>query len=398
MANEQAAHSPKHTPSAETLPQNGPAQALDFDALNRQLSEVEQEASALDPQTSLFVDADPELMRVREREYKDIEKQHVRIKMWLKVARDLAKKLGRPLRYLTLPSYYRLDVSLLLREKLIQETKQGPDGKSAEVYVAAFEVEPTKFGRMQSHQPAFKLFARTSIEEALVDGTCPYYNELTGLFPFDLINLDLTTSLTPKHEGPYSQTMEAIEAVMQRQAPLTTDWGFFLTFRNVPGDWEAGAMTQLMTNLQKNLVAYPKARDAFIKRYGCNDVEQLRSSHVKRCISQAVAKWIVDRAHYYGHQLYDINCAYYRRYPTGLPPYFITKQTFCFKKGRITRAIIPTKEPVREGWMEEDIIECIEQHKCHDIECDVHALLENRPGYNEYLEKDINDLCSMINT
>ncbi len=360
-----------------------------------ELSEVAQEVAVATLDTSLLPEVDEEILRGREREYQDVEKQYVRQEFWLKVAKYLNKKLGRPLRYLTLPSYYRLDVSLLQRENLLHVTRKNDDGTPAELYVAAVECDPTKFGRMQTHRPAFRLFGLATIEDILVEPTCKYYAQLSDAFPFDIVNLDLTTSLTPKHEGPYSRTMQAIDAVFQRQTATPGEWGLFLTFRNVRTDWEKEALNQLITNLDGNIQKHPKVRDAFQKLYGCS-LQQLQSCGIKRCISQGVTKWIVDRAHYYGMRLEKMQCCYYKRTAPGLPPYFITKQVFVWSKGPITTGTIPTKSPVPEGWKEENLVSCIEQHRCKDIEEQLLIIAEKKADIFESLANEVQSLCAVI--
>jgi hypothetical protein len=372
-----------------------PAQGSAVDRLYDELSEVAQEAAVQTLDTTLLPEVDQEILIGREREYRDVEKQHVRIDLWLRMAKRLAAKLKRPLRYFTLPSYYRLDVSLFLRENLLEVTRKHDDGSPAEVYVAAVEYDPAKFGRMQTHRPAFRLFGLTTVEDILVDQHCKYYGQLSELFPFDIINLDLTTSLTPKHEGPYSRTMQAIDAILQRQTGAPDDWALFLTFRNVFSDWEPRAVEQLLNNLDENIAAHPKVRDAFERLYRCS-LQQLRACGVKRCISQAVAKWIVDRAHYYGMRLASMQCYYYRRLPAGLPPYFITKQAFIWTKGPITTSTIPTKAQVPEGWKEDDLVACVEQHRCRDVEERLLTIAEEKADILDSLAKDIQDLCRMI--
>src|SRR5204863_4380562 len=112
------------------------------------------------------------------------------------------------------------------------------------------ETEPSKYGRMVGHSPPFRLFGRGAIEDAIIDASNEYYDQLVGLFPFDIVNLDLTTSLTPRHEGPYSRIMQAIDVVFRRQVDCKGKWAFFLTMRNVPDDWETGALEQLFSNLE----------------------------------------------------------------------------------------------------------------------------------------------------
>lgn len=114
-----------------------------------------------------------------------------------------------------MPAYYRLHVSLLLKHGLLASAK-GPTGDPV-LAVATFETDPTKHARMMSQSPEMQLLALSSVEDALTDKKNKYYSELLELFPFDVLNLDLTTSLTPQHEGPYSRVMRALEEIMMRQ-------------------------------------------------------------------------------------------------------------------------------------------------------------------------------------
>jgi hypothetical protein len=335
-----------------------------FDQLSE---EAEQDRASSDPSKSFLATADPEILREREREYKDPEKHWVRLNPWLKVARDLASAKGSGLRYLTLPSYYRLDVSLFLRENLLEVIRED-DGSIQSVYVAAFETDPVKYGRMVGHSPKFKLFGHANIEDALVDSSNEYYGDLVSLFPFDIVNLDLTTSLTPKHEGPYSKTMQAVDTVLRRQSDHPGKWGLFLTYRNRPADWESRALDQLVTNLQKNLDESAKVRQAFFDLYKEGSVTELQNKDQRRCISQSVVKWLVDRAHSFNINIDVTSCYEYQRYPTPHEPYLITKQILVFSRGAITPLEVPAKTTPRQAWMEDNLVDCISKHKPVDVE------------------------------
>lgn len=362
--------------------------------------EEQQDKDSVDPQKSFLEQVDPELFVEREREYRDIEKHWIRLKVWLKEAKILAeetkKRYNRGIRYFTLPAYYRLDVSLLLREKLLDVVERLPDDSTQKVYVASFEAEPTKYARMVGHLPEFHLFGDVLVEEALTDTANQYYDHLLRLFPFDIINLDLTTSLTPKHEGPYSKTMKAIDAVFKRQAEYGSKWALFLTFRNMPEEWEDGTLDQLFENLQKNVDTYPKVGEAFDRCYHETRVRKLFQERPQECISQAVAKWLTDRANYNNLHLESLRCYFYQRRPLGLQPYYIHKQIMTFSKGEVFRGIVPTKGTPAQSWMIEDLIACIEKHKCHDVEEAILKTLENRPSFEDELKNDIDELCKMI--
>src|SRR5580693_7000770 len=108
-----------------------------IDELSR---EADQDKAARDDAGSYLVSADASDLVHREREYRDVEKHWVRGR-WLKVAQDIVSRNGRQLKYLTLPAYYRLDVSLFMKHDLIDTTME--DGKLV-CEVAAFETDPTK--------------------------------------------------------------------------------------------------------------------------------------------------------------------------------------------------------------------------------------------------------------
>src|ERR1035437_6968656 len=318
------------------------------DALIEQLSqEKQQDEKVLESHDLLFDELNADKLREREREYTDIEKHWVRSKVWLKVIKDLAQEVkerhGRGIRYFTLPGFHRLDVGLLLREKLLDIDP----ADSNCVFVAGFEADPSKFGRMAGRSPKFKLLANCSVESALTDTKNEYYSELQSLFPFDVVNLDLTTSLTPQHEGPYSKTMQAINAVFKRQSEHTGKWALFLTFRNVHSDWEILALGQLFENLQKNIGDYPAVRDAFFERHQEHNVTSLQQKNVETCISQAVVKWLIDRAHHFNIQLETYHCYQYQRCPKGVPKYTICKQVLVFSRGTVSVAEVPTKSTPR---------------------------------------------------
>jgi hypothetical protein len=363
-------------------------------------NEGQQEKSAFEEGSSLLIGKDANLIRKREEEYRDIRKQWVRREAWLKTAKSILQKKEKRgntqrIRYLTLPAYHRLDVSLFLKEGLLEITKKN-NGEPEEIYVAAFENEPAKFALMQRQKPGFKLFGCESIENVLTDETNKYYQELRGLFPFDVVNLDLTTSITPEHEGPYSKTMDAVDIIFDIQSGQGIDWALFLTFRNVAEDLEVGARTQLFKNLQDNIGNYPEVLEVFQNRYGKNSVQDLEKSDVKGCISQSIVKWLVDRAHQHKFKVDSIQTYCYPRFNVGIPPYYIYKHILELTPAGINPAYIPTKNIPVQPWMTKDLKKCIEQHQCKDVEDIAIRLMENAPIKIQELEDEVESLCKMI--
>jgi hypothetical protein len=326
--------------------------------------EAEQDKAAVGQAQSYLTTADPEQLEHREREYRDVEKHFVR-NNWLRYAQGVAGENKRKIKYLALPAYYRLDVSLFQKHNILDSTETA-DGKTI-LAVAAFETDPTKYARMMSQSPAMQLLALSSVEEALTDKKNKYYFELLKLFPFDVVNLDLTTSLTPQHEGPYSTVMRALEEIMVRQAAHAGEWALFLTFRNVSDEWEAAALETFLNNLQRNLDQHPEVRDSFVTAYNCTSVKKLSDQNMKNAITQSVIKWLVDRAHHYGIRLVASRSYYYQRYEAPAP-YTITKLMLRLTRGEFADSVIPTKDVPRQTWMNQDLLRCIERNQRRDVE------------------------------
>lgn len=405
------------------------------DALARLFSnldgEAQQEQDLASGGISRLAGLDAELLRGREREFKDVVKHYVRKYIWLKAANGLVRQKrqkvgqgphapqitsgqaqtseaaalpgnysgasGRGLRYLTLPAYYRLDVSLLHREGLIEVTHTDANGEPDEIYVAAFEEDPDKYGRMAGQTPRYKLFGLGRIEDVLVDDSNPYYYDLQQLFPFDIVNLDLTASLVPTNEGPYSKTLRAIDTIFRRQADLVGPWALFLTFRNMPEEWEQRALQQLYSNLQRNLVDHAAVREIFYERYRKTEVAGLQQEQPATCVSQAVAKWLIDRAHYQGHDLQSMESYRYQRRPEGIRPYHIYKHVLVFKPGQVHPSVpIPTTSIPIQTWMLDDLVQCIKKHVCHDVEEIVKARDSSPRPITEEIEAEIEALCALI--
>lgn len=361
-----------------------------FDNFMETLSEESaQDAAALQDDVSFLLSANASNLVRREMEYNDPEKQFVRGE-WLRYAGELNKRLGRQLSYLTLPAYYRIDVTMMLEKDFLAKRRE--NGRDV-LKVAAFETDPTKFARMRVLSPEFRVFGNCRLEDAMTDPKNIYHDDLRRMFPFDMINFDLTTSLTPQHEGPYSRVMQALEEVMKRQASSYDEWVLFLTFRNSEAEWEQTALNVFIDNLQSNLDQWPSVRDKFVGKLQVNNAKALQKKDPSSAIIQSVAKWLVDRGHTYGIGCEKIDSYRYQRYSEGLDPYTISKLLMRFKRGPRTQAIIPTKATVRETWMETDLVRCIEQNKHKDIE----ALLLDRDGRLETIAAETERLIGVFN-
>jgi hypothetical protein len=346
--------------------------------------ESEQDKAAAHADGSYLSNVDSGHLISREREYRDAEKHWVRTR-WLECAREIASANGKQITYLTLPAYYRIDISLFHKHGLLQLVQS--DGST--LAVAAFETDPTKFARMASQTPKLQLFGHAALEDVIVDAKNKYYTELMSLFPFDVVNLDLTTSLTPKHEGPYSRVMHALNDILARQAAHPKLWALFLTFRNVKDEWEQTALGTFLGNLQQNLDLYPKVREKFAEKYQVSTVSALAGQKVEAAITQSVVKWLVDRAHSHNVEVVNIRSYYYMRYVTDKPDYVITKLIMQFRRGQVSPHAIPTKDTPRQPWMDDDLVRSIAQNRHSDVE---DILLRSPDHVVDGLEREVDEL------
>jgi hypothetical protein len=161
--------------------------------------------------------------------------------------------------------------------------------------------------------------------------------------------------------------MRALEEIMVRQASHSGEWALFLTFRNVPDEWEATALDTFLDNLQQNLNQHPEVRDSFVTAYNCATVKTLADQDMKKAITQSVIKWLIDRAHHYGMQSVRSRSYYYQRYEAP-STYTITKLMLRLRRGEFVDSVIPTKDAPRQTWMNQDLLHCIERNQRRDVE------------------------------
>jgi len=164
----------------------------------------------------------------------------------------------------------------------------------------------------------------------------------------------------------------------------------------MPDEWEPQALGELKRNLQGNIDGHAKVKEAFYGRYGTTSADALASEDPQQATSQSVLKWLVDAAHRNSIKLIDARSFQYRRYNPGISPYLITKQMILLKRGEITALEIPFKKPIRQGWMEDDLVTCIEKHRPVDVEEKLYSLMDTAPSVAEGITADISALCALV--
>lgn len=330
-----------------------------------------------------FFDRAPsgEILVARAREYDDIEKHIVRKEYWLKVARDLRDKKGEAVKLLTLPGRYRFEIELYRENGLFGETTL-----DTELPVVGFETSPEIFGLLQTAQPRLRRLFHDDLIPTLIDPRSKHYDELTTLFPFDIINLDLTNNLVAPSDGPYGPILEAIRACFKLQGAQIHDWALMLTFRAVVEDTSRQAIDRLTTQYQDNIDKYPQVKEACYKRYKSISAIQIMADSPEMALGQFASKWVVDQAHSFDFKLVNTAHLCYSR-PRGDSSYSVRKLLFRFRRERVPQYAWPGKDEL--AWHIDDILTVVEGGKQEDISAKVEALTKSKPEYVRSLQAEV---------
>jgi hypothetical protein len=250
------------------------------------------------------------------RSYEDPKKHFVRVNGWIPAARARLRKNKRhTLRYFTLCGEKAIDVLHLKREKLVLHDGRGyPELVFCEQDKSIY----TSIDRLLRY---YKRGFNCALEDI---ASQPQYDEV---FPFDVINLDLTRSCFPKREPPTSSTMKTISRMIQLQKG--TDFDFFVTFRAERSAESTDAIDILLRNMERNLQSNPDLRKEFLSAAGVEPSALLRQDYIK-FILKTFPKLIIR----YGHDNnYLVRCEgiyKYQRMPLWKKRYSILKFVFSF--------------------------------------------------------------------
>lgn len=230
----------------------------------------------------------------------DPKKQYVRRFGWLGVIEDFVERrreagIDRPLRYLTIPGPNASDIGLLWRAGLLTRTGDGLpyvaicDRSSAEQVVA-------NLGQLGGYSSAW-------FREAV---RWPN-GDLSPLFPFDVINLDLcgcaVTGATSRDRA--LRRLISIRSILQ----LQKGQNFLLLLTASAND--QGARSILEEVIAGNLTQEERFREAFARRYAAASVEVVED--FRSLVQIAVPKMIARRAKRYGYQTLEHFAAKYDR-------------------------------------------------------------------------------------
>jgi len=356
-----------------------------LDEIIKSLDRERDQEEFVDEHRGSFFDQAPdrETLILRAQEYDDLEKHIVRRESWLTIAKDLAQKKGAPLRVLTLPGRHRLEVELYRSEGIF-----GSYDPEAGLPVVGFETSPDIFGLLKSGVPRLEKVFHEDLVRALIDERASAYGELRALFPFDIINLDLTGNLVAPSEGPYGPVLEAIRECLKLQGGSTGDWAFMLTFRAVIEHTNQDTIEKLSQHYQENINRHPVVKEACYGRYNSFKANQIIANHSRDALGQFMSKWIVEQAHTFDFRLRRaVHAGYVRSRAHG--EYSIDKLAFQFRRERTPPYSWPGEENL--PWHIEDIMNVVNA-KRDDVSKKLRILREKQPDYIQRLEREIEHL------
>lgn len=358
-------------------------ESLNVESIIKSLDREGYQDDRINKHQGSFFDRAPsgEILIARAREYDDIEKHIVRKEYWLKVARDLRDKKGDAIKLLTLPGRYRFEIELYREHGLFGET-----ALDAELPVVGFETSPEVFGLLQTAQPRLRRLFHDDLIPTLIDSKSKHYAELVKLFPFDIINLDLTNNLVAPSDGPYGPILEAIRACFKLQGAQTHDWVLMLTFRAVVEDTNQQAIDRLTIQYQANIDKYPQVKDACYNKYNSISAVQIMANSPEMALGQFASKWIVDQAHSFDFKLVDTAHLCYSR-SRGDSSYSVRKLLFRFRRERVPKYAWPGKDDL--AWHIDDIVTVVSGRKQEDISAKIKALVASKPDYIRSLQAEV---------
>ncbi|MCI0440772.1 MAG: hypothetical protein L0177_16825 [Chloroflexi bacterium] len=210
------------------------------------------------------------------------------------------------MRYLTLCSKEAIDVRYFARKGALQRNASANDYPG----LTFIEANEEDYAIIAESLGRFRLGVRGRLEDALLDPVHPSAAALLATFPHHVVNLDFCGEITPKHDHPYSATLQCIRRVIELQADTLPEWHLFLTFAVPRDNTSRDANPQLLANIEGNLVddslreAYG-ARPAPARLLGEDYAEFLRLGVMKFVAHQSSATGFgatLDGSYWYARQ------------------------------------------------------------------------------------------------
>src|SRR5229473_950133 len=253
--------------------------------------------------------------------YRDAKKHFVRVEGWLPVFRAYARQKALAVHYLTLCAKDAIDVRYFrIKGVLEYDAKQ-----KAYPTVSFIEREAQDYAVIAESLGTAKLGINGDLEAILIrpDENASNSAKLRKSFPYDIVNLDFTGEVVREGDPPYSQTIRAIEKIIELQHGANCpSWHMFLTFRACPETANHEADQELRFIIENNL-QNAQAREAYGNRPAPHDLIGARYEEFLRI---GIVKFLASSASNRGYTCSLENSYVYSREPRdGGPPYHIVK-------------------------------------------------------------------------
>lgn len=277
--------------------------------------------------------------------YTDIKKHYVRVNGWLPVFHQYSETRGNALSYLTLCAKYAIDIRYFRHKGFLPYDRENGTYPT----VTFIERDKQDYATIAEGLGRARLGIRGDLEDILVNPQRNADNaeKLRQSFPYDIINLDFTGEVVREDDPPYSQTIQAIERIIDLQiASDCPRWHMFLTFRACPQTANHEADDELQAIIEGNLqvaaaqAAYggrPAPRALIVEQY-------------KEFLRLGVTKFLASSASQRGYACSLASSYDYPRNPVGGEPrYHIIKLIVEFEAIRAARNL-PNPERTRAAY------------------------------------------------
>ncbi len=313
--------------------------------------------------------------------YTDIKKHYVRMDGWLPVFRRYSELRGKALRYLTLCAKYAIDVRYFRQKGVL------PYDEKQKIYptLTFIEKDAQDYAIIAESLGTTKLGIRGDLEDILVNPARNTENarKLTLSFPYDIINLDFTGEVVREDDPPYSQTIRAIERIIDLQNGANCPaWHMFLTFRACQQTSNHEADGELRTIIQDNL-----QNAAALAAYGVRlQPGQLIGQQYEEFLRIGITKFLASGSCNRGYACALESSYIYPRNPgRGDPRYYIVKLIVEFRAIRGARNLL---NPLRARAAYENSVPQIFGSRPINVNAQI-----NRPATRQAL---INDLRPVL--
>jgi len=316
--------------------------------------------------------------------YRDPIKHYVRKYGWLPSAQRRLRMLrGSPRRASDFARYFSLcgpeaiDVFFLAENGIVQRGPRGFPGTAVcEANLEAFRDIAPKLGQCAGtfHGTFERVVTTPSFERCC---------------PFDIINLDFTSTLFPDWQDPNSNTVRAIQRMMQIQEEHRRSFDLYLTFRARRPESNPSAVDELRQMMEENLQGDQDATRLFVN-HCAPSVQDLLQKDFRDFIARTLPKLLIEfGAEHHFIAKHAATYSYERRkrrtHDRGSLVYFMLKfiLAFEFAGGTLSsthRAISNVRNQIRRS-LTTDLV-------------DVRTELANNPSLEEALRQEVSRLLT----